>query len=343
MMHLRLLACGSMCMVLISGGMGLTTASQGPAGPSSAPSTPDPYPLLTPEAFDRMFHEVKNWGRWGEDDQRGTYNLITPEKRKQAAGLVKDGISVSLQHTVIEEKAVDVRAPLQKLNHGNKLIYESVHGGAYHSHIDALCHMAYKGQVYNGFWQKDIVTERGCRKLDIAVYKDGFVTRGVLIDMARFKGVPWLEPGTPVTLQDLEAWQEKTGIEVLAGDAVFLRTGKWARRAKLGPWPIVPREGPHAGWHWSVIPWFRAHDVAIIGGEGPNDVEPRHVEKAAGDLLPIHIAAMAGLGAIVLDGMDVEAVAEQAAKLNRWEFMMTAAPPAIAGGTGMTLNVTATF
>ena len=338
-MKSRLVVCVSMCVALAGVA---AVRGQGQAAARAA-SGADQYPLLTVEAFDRMFQEVKNWGRWGKDDQRGAYNLITPAKRKQAAALVKTGISVSLQHSVIQEKAIDVRSPLQKLDRGNKLIYDSVHGGAYHSHIDALCHMAYKGQVYNGFLQKDIESEDGCSKLDLELYKDGFVTRGVLIDMARFKGVPWLEPGTPVTLRDLEAWEKKTGITVLPGDAVFLRTGKWARRAKLGPWAIAPAEGPHAGWHWSVIPWFKAHDVAVIAGEGPNDAEPRLVDKALGGLLPIHIAAIAALGAVILDGQDLEAVADQAARLNRWDFMMTAAPVAIAGGTGITINVTATF
>ena len=131
--------------------------------------------------FSRMFAQVSNWGRWGKDDQRGTYNLITPEKRRQAAALVKSGISVSLEHTVIE---------------GNKFVWESVHGGAFLSHIDAGCHMAYKGRLYNGFTKEEVDTEEGCQKLAVDIYKDGFVTRGILIDMARFKGVPWLEPGT---------------------------------------------------------------------------------------------------------------------------------------------------
>jgi len=129
----------------------------------------------------------------------------------------------------------------------------------------------------------------------------------------------------------------------LPGDAVFLRTGRWARRAKLGPWPITPSVGPVAGYHWSVIRWFKAHDVAVIGDEGPNDVEPAFVEQALGGLLPIHAAAIAAMGAIILDGQDLDAVAELAVKLNRWDFMMTAAPLAIGGGTGAAINVIATF
>ena len=342
MMRLRLLMYASVVVVLVGGGLSLMARSQAQTPQSSRPGS-DHYPLLTQAAFDRMFAQVSNWGRWGKDDQRGTYNLITPEKRRQAAALVKSGISVSLEHTVIEEKAPDVAWPFQKFNRGNKFVWESVHGGAFLSHIDAGCHMAYKGRLYNGFTKEEVDSEEGCQKLAVDVYKDGFVTRGILIDMALFKGVPWLEPGTPVTLQDIEGWEKKSGIKILSGDAIFLRTGKWARRAKLGPWPVrLGLVGPDAGYHWSVIPWFRAHDVAIIGGDGPVDVRPPLVEEALG-LLPVHTAVLAALGGIMLDGLDLEAAAELAAKLNRWEFMMTAAPLAVAGATGAPINVTATF
>ena len=343
-MQLRYLACGSVLVSLVGGGLAATTPRQGQAPVQrSTASNGQQAPILTQAEFDRIFQQVSNWGRWGKDDQRGTYNLLTPKKRKQAAALVRSGLSVSLEHTLIEEKAPDQATPLQKLDHGNKLVWETVHGGSSHSHIDALCHMAYKGTLYNGFVQKDVDTDQGCVKLGLEVWKDGFVTRGVLIDMPRLKGVPWLEPGTPVTIQDIHEWEKKTGTKVLPGDAVFLRTGRWARRAKLGPWPIMGGVGPAAGYHSSVIPWFKAHDVAVISDEGPNDVEPAFVEPALGRLLPVHAAAIAAMGAIILDGQDLDAVAELAAKLNRSDFMMTAAPLAIAGGTGASINVTATF
>ena len=111
-----------------------------------------------------------------------------------------------MEHTLIETKGPDVTNPIQKLNRGNKLIWNSVHGGTYHSHIDALCHYDYKGVLYNGFARSEVEGEQGCSEMGIDLYKDGFVTRGVLIDIPWLKGVAWLEPGTPVTLRDIEAW-----------------------------------------------------------------------------------------------------------------------------------------
>ena len=336
-MRLGLVARGAVIVALVGGGLMARSHAQAPQG---SPSGIGGYPLLTVEAWDRMFAEVSNWGRWGPDDQIGTYNLITPEKRKQAAALVKSGLSVSLEHELIETNDPDVHTPFQKFNKGNKFIWETVHGGTFHSHIDALCHFFYKGKAYNGFLREEIEDEDGCHKLGIDVWKDGFVTRGVLIDMPRFKGVRWLEPGTPVTLKDIEAWEEGTGIEVLPGDAVFLRTGKWARRAALGPWE-VGGAGPDAGYHWSVIPWFKARDVAIVADDGPNDVRPAGVERGVG--LPVHTAVLVALGAVILDGQDMHALAELAAELNRWEFMVTGAPLNVKAGGGSSINVLATF
>jgi len=339
-MGFRVFICLSMFAFILGGGFKSTLGFLNQTQPVP-PAMVEGYPLLSDSEFSRIFDQISNWGRWGENDIKGTYNLLTPEKRKQAVALVKDGISVSLEHTIIETKAPDVSNPLQKLNRGNKLIWNSVHGGTYHSHIDALCHYDYKGVLYNGFLRDEVEGEQGCGMMGIDLYKDGFVTRGVLIDMPWLKGVPWLEPGTPVTLKDIEAWEQKTGVEVLPGDAVFLRTGKWAKREIDGPWVI--EWGPDAGWHWSTIPWLKEHDVAIVGTDGPNDVRPAFVEPSIERFLPIHTAVLAGLGGIILDGQDLEDVAKIATELNRWEFLMTAAPLRIAGGGGSSINVIATF
>ena len=333
-MSARRLAWAAGCAALLIGGMLPAVHTQDRAEQTT-------QPVLTEAAFATMFEQVSNWGRWGDDDQRGTLNLITPDKRKQAAAAVKSGISVSLSQPLLEGTAPDIAWAFSKLNRGNKLVFESVHGG-WMSHIDALCHMAYKGKVYGGLARGDVNGEQGCSKLGVDVYKDGLVTRGVLIDIPRLKGLPWLEPGTAVTLQDITAWETKTGVQVLPGDAVFLRTGKWARRAALGPTKTaLGTAGPDAGWHWSVIPWFKSHDVAIIADDGPNDVRPPGAEPGVG--LPVHISAIVAMGAVILDGQNLEAAAELAAKLNRYVFMMTAAPPVVVGGSGAPINVTATF
>jgi hypothetical protein len=200
--------------------------------------------------FDAMFHQVSNWGRWGQDDQLGSVNLITAAKRKQALSGAKTGESVSLAHNPLTERADDNGSPFEHtMNRGftTDTYRVSYHGYA-HSHIDALCHFSYKDQTYNGFPKTEVNTEKGCTKLGIENLKNGIITRAILVDIPRLKGLPYLEPGTAVFVEDLEAWEKKAGVKISPGDAILLRTGRWARRTKLGPWNVGQGE---AGFHAS--------------------------------------------------------------------------------------------
>jgi kynurenine formamidase len=208
--------------------------------------------------------------------------------------------------------------------------------GYQHTHLDALCHMFWQGKMYNGFSQEE-VTERGAGKLAITNAKQGILTRGILIDIARLKGVDYLEPGTPIMPEDLMAWEKQTGIKVTSGDAIFIRTGRWARRAAKGPWNVSQQV---AGLHASCGRWLRQHDIALIGSDGVSDVLPSGVE---GLTHPIHQLMLVGMGVHIFDNCDLEALSEAAAKRKRWEFLLTAAPIAIVGGTGSPLNPIATF
>jgi len=291
------------------------------------------------EEFDVLFQQVKNWGRWGKDDQLGSANLVTVAKRKQAVALVKDGITVSLAHNAITEKAEDVSSPFEHtmLRGNNMDRYAVSYHGYAHSHIDALCHILYKDQTYNGYARADVNTEKGCTKLGIDNLKNGIVTRGVLIDIPRLRNLPYLEPGTAVYVEDLEAWEKKAGVKIASGDAIFLRTGRWARREKLGPWNVGQSA---AGLHASVAPWIKARGVAFLGSDAAEDVTPSMVEGIA---LPVHTLMITGLGMNLLDNQDLEALGDMAAKLNRWEFMLTIAPVPVTGGTGFPLNAIAMF
>ena len=289
--------------------------------------------------FDELFQQIKNWGRWGKDDQLGSANLVTAAKRKQALALAKTGVSVSLAHNPLTERADDNASPFEHtMNRGftTDTYRVSYHGYA-HSHIDALCHILYKDQTYNGYARADVNTDKGCTKLGIDALKNGIITRGILIDLPRLKSIPYLEPGTPVYVEDLEAWEKKAGVKVSSGDAIFLRTGRWARRAAVGPWAVGQRE---AGFHASVAPWIKARGVAFVGSDDAQDVVPSLVE---GINLPIHTLLLTGLGINLLDNQDLEDVANMSAKLNRWEFMLTIAPVPVTGGTGFPLNALATF
>lgn len=298
---------------------------------------------LTKADVDRMMTELSNWGRWGKEDQLGAINLITPAKRKQAASLVKEGVSVSLARDVEKERAPDNARPFEHVmspagaNGPFAMDTYSVnyHGYA-HTHLDALCHMFYQGQMYNGFSQ-DEVTQKGGARLSILNLKQGVFTRGILMDMAKLKGVAYLEPETPIYPEDLEAWEKKAGIKVGSGDVIFIRTGRWARRAAVGPWNVG---GSSAGLHASCARWLKQRDVAIIGSDAASDVVPSGVE---GVMLPIHQLVLVALGVHIFDNCDLEALSEAASKRNRWEFLLTASPLAVPGGTGSPLNPIATF
>lgn len=291
--------------------------------------------------FDAMFEQIKNWGRWGRDDQMGAANLITDAKRKQAASLVKAGISVSLSHNYLTEKALDNPNPFEHTMGRSSAAaldtYRVSYHGAVHSHMDALCHYAYRDKAYNGYAWAETVTEAGCMKLGIENLKPGIATRGVLIDIPRLKGVPYLEPGTPVFVEDIEAWEKKAGVKIGPGDAIFLYTGRFARREKVGPWEV---QRIAAGYHASVAPWIKARGVSFVGSDAVTDVRPTLVD-GVGD--PFHKLLIPGLGVAIFDSLDLEAAAQMAARLNRWEFFLTASPLAVATGTGSPLNPMAIF
>jgi kynurenine formamidase len=317
------------------------------AEPQQAPSA---TPLISPGAsaarfprnadeFDQMFNQVKNWGRWGKDDQLGAANLITAATRKSALALAKTGIVVGLAHPPLKEVAADNPNPfVHTMNRGLSTDTYSVsyHGYA-HSHIDALCHILYKDQTYNGHPRAEVLTNKGCTQLSVENLRNGVVTRGVLIDIPRLKKLPWLEPGTPVFVEDIEAWEKMAKVKIGPGDAIFLRTGRWARRAKLGPWNVPQNE---AGYHASVATWLKARGVSFLGSDDAQDVTPSLVE---GISLPVHTLAITALGVDIIDNQDLELLAETAAKLNRWEFLMTVAPVPVTGGTGFPANPLAIF
>jgi kynurenine formamidase len=313
-----------------------------PASPPPPVLTPGPSAARFPRSadeFDQMFQQVKNWGRWGKDDQLGAANLITDVKRRQALALARTGLVVSLAHPPLKEVAADNPNPFNHtMNRGLSTDTYSVsyHGWA-HSHIDALCHILYKNQTYNGYAREEVLTEKGCVKLGVENLKNGVVTRGVLLDIPRLKNVPYLEPGTPVFVEDIEAWEKKAGVKVAPGDAIFLRTGRWARRENLGPWAAQRNE---AGYHASVAPWLKERGVSFLGHDGAQDVLPSLVE---GINLPVHTLAITALGIDILDNQDLEAVAETAARLNRWEFLLMVAPVPVTGGTGFPANALAIF
>ena len=302
-------------------------------------------PKATKADVEAWMESLSNWGRWGPDDQLGAVNLITPETRTAAAKLVEKGVSVSMARDVEKDAAVDNPRPfLHKmlnvgLNNPGQFVsdnYQVSYHGYAHTHMDSLCHMAYNGKMYNGFPQADVV-ESGAPKLAVTAFKQGIFARAVLMDIPRLKGVDWLEPGTPIYPSDLDAWEEKAGFKTRSGDIVLIRSGRWARRDAEGPWDVSNKS---AGLHASAAQWLKARDAAILGSDAASDVAPSLVEGVG---QPVHQLVIIAMGMPIFDNLDLEAVSAEAARQNRWEFLVTAAPMAVGGGTGSPFNPIATF
>ena len=304
--------CGA--SVLVVGAVGVKIASSQSAGSQPAAS----HPVVTRAEYERWQKELSNWGRWGKDDEMGTLNLITPAKRKQAAALVKEGFSVSLAADANAVKEVDNPCPVEwamltatQSTAMDRIAYPCIHGAGT-THLDSFAHIFFDGKMWNGVPVAGVVTmQGGAGKSSIMTMKSGIVTRGVLYDIPRLKGVPYLEPGTRIFPEDLEAWEKKSGVKAGPGDALLLRWGRWTRRAKLGPWPI---NDAAAGFDNSVIPWLKKRDIAVLGWETPG-----YAPQAPGDLgfAALHNFALTILGIHLLDRADFDALAEAAAARNR--------------------------
>jgi kynurenine formamidase len=293
---------------------------------------------MTKADVDRWMSELSNWGRWGNDDQLGTLNLITSAKRREAAALVKDGVVVSMAHVMMTEKAIDNTEPLVHSMLPTKGAFHmdnfnvSFHGMGI-THLDALCHASYHEKLYNGF-SVDSINAQGCAEDSVFALKEGIVTRGILIDIARMKGVEYLEPGTPIYPEDLAEWENQTGIVVSPGDAVFVRSGRWAMRAAKGPGTSF------AGLHASCAKWLHDRGVAILGGDADPEVAPSQIKGVS---VPIHLLTLVAMGMPLFDECDLEAVGKEAARRKQWVFLFTASPLVVQGGTGSPINPIAIF
>ena len=313
-----------------------------PGTVGSAQSAAGSAPAVSKAEYERWKTELSNWGRWGKDDQLGAVNLITPAKRREAAALVKEGFSVSLARDADTEKAIDNAQPYehQMLAIGADRFGVAFHGIA-HTHLDSLAHINYNGVFYNGYQPNAdaVMKANGHARNSIINLKNGIFTRGILIDIPRLKGVPYLEPDTKITVQDIEAFEKMARVKVAPGDALFIRTGRWARRAAVGPWDLA-RGGVRPGPSGRVLPWLKARDVALMGSDVPPTAIPSDVEGETG---PVHDFALVTLGIHLFDNCDLEALAEAAAARKRWDFLLTVAPLPIRGGTGSPVNPIATF
>ena len=307
---------------------------------------------ITAEWCRKTFESVKNWGRWGADDQRGALNFITPERRARAARTVRDGVTVScsLDFPVVPSVENPMPAQHHMLVAGDALgstggdletaldyIGISFHGMAT-SHIDALCHVFVAETMYNGFPASDVKSV-GAMKNDIMVARDGIAARGVLLDVPRLLGRPWLELDERIRPADLEAAERAHRVRAEEGDVLLVSTGRDARRAAKGPWS--PNGKGLAGLHPTCIPWLHERRIAVLGSDGISDGLPG---LAVPDWsVPVHQCCLVAMGVHLLDNLDLSLLSAACAERERWEFLFAVAPLRVRGGTGSPVNPIAIF
>lgn len=306
------------------------------------------WPIPDRARMDEIFESVKNWGRWGNDDEAGALNLITEDVRRAAAACVRHGRIVSCSRNLPVHPAADNPHPALHmmtaagddclvpgfaLESTADFVGIAFHGMA-SSHLDALCHVHRGGRMYNGY-EGTLVKSTGAKKNSVMCAKDGVVSRGVLIDMPRALGLPWLEPAQIIDPDQLDAaLAGQGGVDVREGDILLVSTGRDARRAETGPWnPIDPGM---AGLHPECVPWLHERGVAVLGSDVVSDPIP--LPPIEGWSMPIHECTLVAMGVHLLDNLELSGLSRACAELSQWDFQLTIAPLRIEEGTGSPVN-----
>jgi kynurenine formamidase len=294
------------------------------------------------------YEAVSNWGRWGWHDQRGTLNLITPEHVRRAAATVTLGRSIGCGQVDETPSAFNTNPPLHHMLTAGEapaggrgvgvatdFLGIAPHG-ATTTHIDALCHISFDGQMYNG-QPASLVRPTGAEANSIAQLSAGVSTRGVLLDIPTLRGTAYVEPEEPVTAAELDAAAAAARIEVEPGDALLVRVGRAPRRAILGIERELTADGSRriAGLHRDCLPWLHERGVALLGSDGGNDALPSPHTR---ERMPIHVGCIVFMGLHLIDNMDLESLWASSQEVGRAEFLFTVAPLTFARATGSPVN-----
>ena len=302
------------------------------------------FEVPTTEQLDAMYESLKNWSRWGGDDQRGALNHLTPERRAAAAGLVRSGEALSLAHDLGTDPSPENPHPAHHhmLASGDARDSNGIPGyeaardyvgldvhGLYTTHVDALSHMFVRGEMYGGRPASEVRSD-GARANTIMSMADGVAGRGVLLDVPRALGRPFFDSGEVVTVAELEATEEAQGVRVGAGDILLVAWGREARRAAKKGFDGF------SGLHAECLPWLQEREVAVLGSDGISD--PMPFVGTPDWPFPVHQIGITGMGLHLIDNMALAALGEACATAGRWEFLFTMAPLRIPRGTGCPIN-----
>lgn len=297
--------------------------------------------------------KYKNWGRWGDDDQLGTLNYITPQKIVDASGLVKQGKVVSLAipfddngpqtgsfgrfnpiHFMLQDGgdvSIGAQDHLPNIQYTDDAVTMPLQCA---TQWDALAHILYRGKMYNGY-EAHHVNSTGAKKNGMENAKDKIVSRGVLLDIPRYKGKQWLEPGEAVYPEDLDGAAAMGKVSVGTGDIVLVRTGQIGQVRADGSWGEYSG-GSAPGLGVDCAQWICEHEVAgyatdtwgteVIPNETPDIFQPLHM------ILIVHAGVLVG------EIFDLEGLAEDCANDGVYEFLFVAPPLPITGAVGSPIN-----
>lgn len=314
-------------------GLAVTPAARALAhGRAMGQATGSPRPIPTPEQFQASLRARRNWGRWGADDQIGAVNLITPAKRRAAARLVTSGRAVSLSRPFNPAQQFVRSDPTDGAAGGAIDYYGFIYHGFSATHIDALCHVWGADGVWNGRKPTETITSTGSTFGDIANWKDGIVTRGVLLDVPRHRGTPHVTVESPVHGAELDAIGRAQGVTLEPGDALLVYSGREAWERGGGNLAVEPRPGLHP----SCAEFVRDHDVALLGWDIMDATVPAYGS------FPMH-GVLYSYGVALLDNASFEALANACREEGRDTFMFAALPLRVERGTGSPANPVALF
>jgi len=309
---------------------------------------------ITADTVREWGQRYSNWGRWGDEDELGALNFITPERVLGATALPRRGEIVSCALDFDEKGPQTGAGPRHNPIHvmladgGDVLAgaQDGIPGGFRYAddsvvmplqcgtQWDALSHVSYDGKMYN---DRDIalVTSRGAQKNGIEKMKRGVVGRGVLLDIARHRGELWLEGGAAIGPGELDTCAETQGVAIESGDIVLVRTGMMGRCLAEESWEGYCG-GPAPGLSVRCAPWLYEREVAAICTDTWGvEVLPNETEDC---FQPLHMISIRNTGILFGEIFQLDALAEACAADGRYAFLFTAAPLPITGAVGSPIN-----
>jgi kynurenine formamidase len=295
--------------------------------------------LPTQTQVEAYFKQLNNWGRWGNNDQVGTVNLITPAKQAAAQALVRTGRTVSLARDIVPQPVLTYHVSYPMKRERADVVLDRfalIYHGFTITHIDALCHVAWDGELYNGRPFKESLSATGASWCPIDPLFGGITSRGVLLDVAAGRKEGYVTVGHPVTPRELDETAARAGLQVEPGDVVVVRSGQEPFARANPDW--VPRVSPHPGLHVSCIEWFRAHDIAAIAWDMMDERPSGYPGFGMGTHLAIPL-----LGLALIDNTYPERLATACTQEGRYEFLFTATPLRLVGSTGAPAHPLAIF